>query len=64
VGEPLANFFASGVFCLKQKLGPILWQFPPNVTLKDERFEEFLKILPFDSKSASKLAKKHSSKME
>ena len=26
---PLANFFASGVFNLKEKLGPLLWQFPP-----------------------------------
>ncbi len=64
VEEPLANFFASGIFCLKEKLGPILWQFPPNVTLKDDRFEKFLKILPFDSKAGAKLAKKHSEKME
>ena len=27
---PLANFFASGVLALGEKLGPILWQFPPN----------------------------------
>lgn len=64
VEEPLANFFASGVFCLKEKLGAILWQFPPNVTLKDDRFEKFLELLPFDSKAASKLAKKHSDKMK
>jgi uncharacterized protein YecE (DUF72 family) len=31
VEVPLANFFASGVFALEEKLGPILWQFPPNV---------------------------------
>src|SRR5215211_6862885 len=30
VEVPLANFFASGVLCLREKLGPILWQFPPN----------------------------------
>jgi uncharacterized protein YecE (DUF72 family) len=60
VDEPLATFFASGLFCLKDKLGPILWQFPPNVMLKDDRFEKFLKLLPHDSKSASRLAKKHS----
>ena len=24
-----ANFFASGILALKEKLGPILWQFPP-----------------------------------
>lgn len=64
VEEPLANFFASGLLCLKEKMGPILWQFPPNVTLKDDRFEKFLKILPFDSETAAKTAKKHSDKMK
>lgn len=63
VEEPLANFFASGIFCLKEKLGPILWQLPPNVTLKDDRFEKFLKLLPYDSHSASRLAKRHSAKV-
>lgn len=64
VDEPLANFFASGIFCLKEKLGPILWQLPPNLTLKDDRVEKFLELLPYDAKSAMKLAKKHSSKMD
>ncbi len=62
--EPLANFFASGLLNLREKLGPILWQFPPNVMLKDDRFEKFLKLLPWDAKSASKLAKKHGEKVE
>jgi len=30
VEVPLANFFASGVLALEEKLGPILWRFPPN----------------------------------
>src|SRR6186713_3673537 len=30
VETPLANFFASGVLRLAEKLGPFLWQFPPN----------------------------------
>jgi uncharacterized protein YecE (DUF72 family) len=63
VEEPLANFFASGVLCLEKKLGPILWQFPPNVIYKDDRFERFLKLLPHDSNMAVHLAKKHSVKM-
>src|SRR6476620_12583901 len=53
VETPLANFFASGLLCLREKLGPILWQLPPNVMLKDDRFEKFLKLLPTDSKSAA-----------
>ncbi len=64
IEEPLANFFASGLACLKEKLGPVLWQFPPNVMLKDDRFERFMKLLPNDSKSASRLAMKHSGKMD
>jgi uncharacterized protein YecE (DUF72 family) len=39
VEVPLANFFASGVLCLREKLGPILWQFPPNFGWNPERFE-------------------------
>ena len=31
VRTPLANFFASGVLALGQKLGPFLWQFPPQL---------------------------------
>ncbi len=62
--DPLANFLASGLLCLGDKLGPILWQFPPNVTLKDNRFEEFLKMLPHDAKSAAKIAKQHTEKVE
>src|SRR5690348_15973728 len=31
VETPLANFFASGVLALGHKLGPFLWQLPPNL---------------------------------
>src|SRR5438874_3890261 len=30
IERPLANFLASGVLALREKLVPILWQFPPN----------------------------------
>jgi uncharacterized protein YecE (DUF72 family) len=63
VAEPVANFFASGLLCLGEKMGPILWQFPPSVMLKDDRFETFLKLLPYDLKSAAKIAKKHTDKV-
>lgn len=61
--EPLANFFASGLLCLKEKLGPILWQFPPIVKLKDDRFEHFLKKLPHTHEAAAKLAADHTDKV-
>ena len=59
VQTPLANFFASGVFELRDKLGPILWQFPPTFAFQAERFEEFLAMLPHDTREAAALAKRH-----
>src|SRR5438094_853608 len=64
VKTPLANFFASGVLRLKEKLGPILWQLPPTLQFDEHRVEAFLKLLPFDTKAAVKLAKKHDSRMK
>ncbi len=58
VTAPLANFFASGVLRLGRKLGPILWQFPPNFRFEPARIEEFLKILPRDTDAASSLARR------
>ncbi len=62
--EPIANFFASGILALKEKLGPVLWQFPPNVKLKDDRFEKFVKLLPSTGVQAEKLARQHGARME
>ncbi len=59
VEEPLANFFASGILALEHKLGPVLWQFPPAMKFDPARFETFLKLLPIDQKTATRLAKKH-----
>ena len=55
---PLANFFASGVLGLGHKLGPILWQFPPNFAFDRTRFADFFKILPRDTGCASSLARR------
>ena len=64
VKVPLANFFASGVLALREKLGPILWQFPPNFGWNKERFTEFFEMLPHDTGEAAKLAKKHDDKVK
>ncbi len=56
VTVPLANFFASGLFELKEKLGPILWQFPPSFRFQPELFESFLAQLPHDTEQALTLA--------
>jgi len=63
VETPLANFFASGVFSLERKLGPILWQFPPNFRYDRERLAKFLELLPDDTAAALKLARKRDARM-
>jgi uncharacterized protein YecE (DUF72 family) len=45
-GETIERFFASGVLLLKQKLGPINWQFAPTKKFDADDFEAFLKLLP------------------
>lgn len=57
--RPLANFFASGIFALKEKLGPLLWQLPPSFHFNPDLMEEFLSQLPHDTQAAAELAKKH-----
>lgn len=58
VEEPLANFLASGLFNLREKLGPILWQFPPTFKYDRTRLEPFLELLPRDTGAASRLARR------
>ena len=41
---PLANFFASGPLCLREKLGPILCQFPPQFHFNADRFRAFFDL--------------------
>ena len=45
-GESVERFLTSGVLELKDKLGPINWQFPPTKQFDAEDFEGFLKLLP------------------
>ena len=60
---PLANFLASGLLCLGPKLGPILWQFPPNFAFHRDRLEPFLHLLPHDTETAAALARHHDSRL-
>ena len=59
IRKPLANFFASGVLALEEKLGPFLWQFPPTFQFDAGRFESFLQLLPADTEAAVKLGREH-----
>jgi len=64
VEKPIANFFASGIFHLRQKLGPILWQFPPRFKFDPELFEAFLQLLPNDTEAALESARGCEERME
>lgn len=60
----LANVFASGVFNLKEKLGPFLWQFPPSFAYEPQALEHFLSLLPHDTEAAQALAERHEPRMK
>jgi uncharacterized protein YecE (DUF72 family) len=64
VETPLANFFASGVLKLGAKLGPILWQLPPNFQYSQELIDSFLGLLPRTTEQAVELGKQHDDKVE
>ena len=61
---PLANFLASGVLALRDKLGPILWQLPPNLAFHEDKLESFLALLPRDTDQALALAREHDARMQ
>jgi uncharacterized protein YecE (DUF72 family) len=61
---PLANFIASGLLRLGEKLGPILWQFPPQFRFDPERIEAFLQLLPHDMQTAATLGRKHDHRLK
>ena len=63
IETPLANFLASGILNLREKLGPFLWQFPPMFPYKPERLEPFFALLPRDTDHALAFARKRDSRM-
>ncbi|WP_427184976.1 DUF72 domain-containing protein [Bordetella bronchialis] len=63
VEEPLANFLASGVLGLNEKLGPFLWQLPPTLQWEPARIEPFLDLLPRDTEAAAAMARRHGPRM-
>ena len=63
VATPLANFFASGVLQLGAKLGPFLWQLPPNLRFDQATLETFLQQLPPNTHAAATLARQHDARV-
>ena len=64
IDKPLANFFASGLLALKDKLGPFLWQFPPMFAYQPERLEPFFALLPRSTTGALALARRRDARMK
>jgi uncharacterized protein YecE (DUF72 family) len=56
---PLANFFASGILRLGPRLGPILWQLPPQLPFDCARARDFFAALPRNMAGAERWARRH-----
>jgi uncharacterized protein YecE (DUF72 family) len=59
VDRGLANFFASGVLGLQDRLGPLLWQLPARMEFDEGTMRRFLDALPRTAASAADLASRH-----
>ncbi len=64
VETPIANFLASGVLALGPKLGPVLWQLPPNLGFDAGRLRNFFAMLPRTTMEAARLAVAHDSRLD
>lgn len=64
IEAPLANFFASGVLALADKLGPFLWQLPPTLPFDADLLAGFFAQLPRDTTAAAALAGKHDERLD
>ena len=64
IEKPLANFLASGLLRLGSKLGPLLWQFPPNFRFDAALMKEFIERLPKNTQAAATLARHHDERVE
>jgi uncharacterized protein YecE (DUF72 family) len=64
VEQAQANFWASGILRLEEKLGPILWQLPPNFQFDGDTLERFLDNLPRSTADAAGIARNHSDFMK
>jgi uncharacterized protein YecE (DUF72 family) len=63
IEKPLANFLASGILNLRDKLGPFLWQFPPMFRFNAERLARFFDLLPRSTSAALALARRRDARM-
>jgi uncharacterized protein YecE (DUF72 family) len=64
VERPLANFFASGLFALRAKLGPLLWQLPPTLKYDPALLDAFFAQLPRTTGDALALARRRDARVK
>ena len=62
--QALANFFGSGLLELGSKMGPVLWQFAPQMRFDRARFAEFFELLPRTHGAAASLARLHDERLD
>jgi uncharacterized protein YecE (DUF72 family) len=62
--QAIANFFASGIANLGDKLGPILWQLPPTYRFDADILGAFLVSLPHDTDEAAAIARRRNEKVK
>ncbi|NLU84640.1 DUF72 domain-containing protein [Rhodococcus sp. HNM0569] len=55
----LANFFASGVLALGDRLGPFLWQLPPTLAFDEDLLDGFLSVLPRTTGALAEIGGEH-----
>jgi len=63
VEQGLANFFASGVLALGDRLGPVLWQLPATLMFDAATVAGFLGQLPRDHAALAALAARHDDRL-
>lgn len=63
VRTPLANFLASGVLALGDRLGPVLWQLPARTAFDAPTLRDFLGLLPRTTADAARLAHEHDDRL-
>ena len=64
VDTALANLLASGIFALREKIGPFLWQLPPTMPFDEARLEKFFALLPRTAEQAAARARLHDRRVE
>ncbi len=62
--QALCNFFASGLFNLREKIGPFLWQLPPTFRYDEALLSSFLRMLPRDTRQAAALARRRDQRLK